>query len=133
MVVRVQSQGHSRATCGPRGGVIVCNYMVTYDPAVYSAIADPVRRAILDRLSQGDRAAGDIAAAFPISRPAVSRHLRVLRQAGLVTERRVAQSRIYSFRPEPLREVGLWLDHYRVFWAARIHDLKRYVERGDQQ
>ncbi|MEP7325900.1 MAG: metalloregulator ArsR/SmtB family transcription factor, partial [Gemmatimonadota bacterium] len=70
----------------------------------------------------------DIAEVFPVSRPAISRHLRVLRKAGLVQERRVAQSRLYSLNPEPLRDVERWLDHYRVFWAARLHDLKRVVE-----
>ena len=101
--------------------------MVTNTP-VFGAIADPTRRAILDSLRIKDRPAGEIAALFPVSRPAVSKHLRILRTAGLVRERRVAQSRIYSLAPEPLREVEQWLEHYRVFWAARLHGLKRYVE-----
>ncbi len=98
---------------------------------VFEAISDPTRRAILDSLRVRDRAAGDIAALFPVSRPAISKHLRVLRAAGLVRHRPVAQSRIYSLEPEPLREVERWLEHYRVFWAARLHDLKRYVETKD--
>jgi DNA-binding transcriptional ArsR family regulator len=89
--------------------------MVTKDPLVYAAIADPTRRAILDALRRGERSAGDIAALFPVSRPAVSKHLRVLRRAGLVGERRVSQSRLYSLNARPLREVELWLEHYRVF------------------
>ncbi|MBX3148447.1 MAG: winged helix-turn-helix transcriptional regulator [Gemmatimonadales bacterium] len=95
---------------------------------VFGAIADPTRRAILDALREGPLAAGDIANLFPVSRPAVSRHLRVLRQAGLLRERRVAQSRIYALDPEPLQRVEQWLSHYRVFWAARLMDLKRHLE-----
>lgn len=103
--------------------------MVTKYPApVFDAIADPIRRAILDALRRGPLSAGEIADLFPVSRPAVSRHVRVLRRAGLLTERRVAQSRIYALNPEPLRTVEQWLSHYRVFWAARLLDLKRYVE-----
>lgn len=94
----------------------------------FEAIADPTRRAILDAVRGRERSAGDIATLFPISRPAVSRHLRILRAAGLVRERKVAQSRLYSLDPAPLRDVERWLDHYRIFWAARLHDLKRVVE-----
>lgn len=106
----------------------LCNTMVTQPHAVYAAIADPTRRAILDALRRGERSAGEIADLFPVSRPAVSRHLRVLRHAGLLAERREAQSRIYSLNAKPLREVEQWLQHYRVFWAGRLHDLKRYAE-----
>lgn len=99
--------------------------------AVYGAIADPTRRAILDALRRGERSAGEIADLFPVSRPAVSRHLRVLRRAGLLFERREAQSRIYSLNARPLREVEQWVEHYRVFWGAKLHDLKQYVESPD--
>jgi DNA-binding transcriptional ArsR family regulator len=102
--------------------------MVTQVTAVYDAIADPTRRAILDTLRRGERSAGEIAELFPVSRPAVSRHLRVLRTAGLLNERREAQSRIYSLNAKPLREIDQWLVHYRVFWGARLHELKAYVE-----
>lgn len=95
---------------------------------VFSAIADPTRRAILDAIRGRERSAGEIAALFPVSRPAISRHLRVLRGAGLIRERRVAQSRFYSLEPAPLRDVERWLDHYKVFWGVRLHDLKRVVE-----
>lgn len=106
----------------------MCNHMVTYRPAVFGAIADPTRRAILDTLRTGERSAGDLALLFPISRPAVSKHLRVLRSAGLLRERKEARSRFYSLDPAPLREVDSWVAHYRVFWGARLHELKRYVE-----
>ena len=97
---------------------------------VFRAIGDPTRRAILDLLRGGDRSAGEIAAAFPISRPAVSKHLRVLREAALVREEPRGRSRIYRLDARPLAALDGWLAHYRVFWAARLHELKRAVERG---
>lgn len=96
--------------------------------SVFGAVADPTRRAILDLLRDGPLCAGDLATRFPVSRPAVSRHLRVLRGAGLVRESRQAQLRVYALNPAPLREVDGWLAGYRVFWGARLHDLKRFVE-----
>lgn len=102
--------------------------MVTYDPPLYGAIADPTRREILDMLRCGERSAGEIADCFPVSRPAISRHLRVLREAGLVREHREAQSRIYRLDPRPLGELDRWLEHYRVFWTARLQGLKQHVE-----
>lgn len=100
---------------------------------VYRAVADPTRRAILDVLREGDLSAGDLAGRFPISRPAVSKHLRILREADLVQERRDGRSRIYRLHAKPLGEIDRWLTSYRTFWAARLHDLKRYVEgRGDR-
>ena len=102
--------------------------MVTQAAVVYGAIADPTRRAILDALRRGEHSAGEIAELFPVSRPAVSRHLRVLRNAGLLAERREAQSRIYSLNAKPLHEVEQWLQQYRVFWGAKLYDLKQYAE-----
>jgi DNA-binding transcriptional ArsR family regulator len=95
---------------------------------VFGAIADATRRDILDLLRRRDLSAGDLAGHFPISRPAISRHLRILRQAGLVRETRQAQTRIYALDPRPLAEVDRWLSRYRAFWGARLHDLKRHVE-----
>lgn len=105
--------------------------MVTQSLAVFGAIADPTRRAILDALRGQERSAGEIAALFPVSRPAISRHLRVLRGAGLVRERRLARSRIYRLDPAPLRDVERWMAHYRTFWAARLHGLRQLVESPD--
>ena len=102
--------------------------MVTHSSLIFDAIADPTRRAILDLLRGGECAAGDVAARFPVSRPAISKHLRVLRQAGLVTERRESRLRLYTIEAAPLREVDGWLVQYRTFWAARLHDLKRVAE-----
>lgn len=105
--------------------------MVTYDrEAIFQALADPTRREILELVRGGERSAGDIADRFPVSRPAVSRHLRVLREAGLVKRRKRAQARLYRLDPGALREVDEWLEGYRVFWSARMQDLKRYVEEG---
>lgn len=103
--------------------------MVTYDrAAIFHALADPTRREILDLLRTTERSAGEVAERFPVSRPAVSRHLRVLRQAGLVVQRKEAQSRVYRLAPDGLREVDRWLDRYRMFWTARMHNLRRFVE-----
>lgn len=98
--------------------------------AVFDALADGTRRQILDLLVQGDRSAGDIAEAFDISRPAISRHLKKLRKAGLVESRTEAQWRVYRLNPEALQEVDRWMTRYRVFWAARLQDLKRHVEES---
>jgi DNA-binding transcriptional ArsR family regulator len=97
-------------------------------PPVFYAVADPVRRGILDLLRNGERSAGDLAREFPISRPAVSRHVRVLRDAGLVRLRRDRQTLHYSLNPAPLAEIDRWLSGYRVFWGARLHDLRQFVE-----
>lgn len=102
-------------------------------PEVFAAIADPTRRAILDAIADRELSAGDIAARFPVSRPAISRHIRVLREAGLVHERRDAQSRFYSVNATPLRDVDRWLDRYKVFWAARLHAIKRVAEAEHQR
>lgn len=106
--------------------------MVTYRAAVFHALADPTRQEILDLLRTTERSAGELAGHFPVSRPAISRHLRVLREAGLVTQRKEAQSRLYRLAPKALREVDRWLDRYRVFWTARMHDLKRYAEETEK-
>lgn len=94
----------------------------------FGAIADPTRRAILDLLRAAELTAGELAGNFPVSRPAVSKHMRVLRHAGLIRERREAQSRYYALDPERLAEVDAWLAPYRVFWAARLQDLRQFVE-----
>ena len=96
------------------------------DP-VYRAISDPTRRAILDRLRQSDASAGELAQRFPVSRPAISRHLRVLREAALVVERREGRSRIYSLEATPIERIDHWVARYRPFWSARLQDLKEFV------
>jgi DNA-binding transcriptional ArsR family regulator len=96
--------------------------------AAFGALADPTRRAVLDLLRRGSLPAGRIAQAFPVSRPAISRHLRLLRRARLVHERREGRRRLYQLNPEPLRAVDSWLDHYRMFWQMNLGDLKNFVE-----
>ena len=102
---------------------------VTYSAeAAFQALADPTRRAVLDLLRQGSQPAGHIAAAFPVSRPAISKHLRLLRRAHLVHEHRQGRHRVYQLNPEPLKAVDIWLEQYRVFWRANLARLKAFVE-----
>ena len=84
--------------------------------AVFSALADPTRRAILARLTTGDATVAELAAPFQISQPAVSRHLKVLEQAGLISRRRRATARLSHLEAEPLREATAWLTGYRDYW-----------------
>ena len=95
---------------------------------VFRAIADPTRRALLDRLRAGPAAVNSLAADFRFSRPAVSKHLKVLREAGLVSERRAGRERFYQLRPEPLQRAAGWLEGYRSFWQVSLTNLKRYLE-----
>ena len=90
-----------------------------------AAIADPIRRRVLELVRDEELPAGAIAASFPVSRPAVSRHLRVLREAGLVQERRSGRERLYRADPAPLAELRSWLDGY---WAGRLQALKQLAE-----
>jgi DNA-binding transcriptional ArsR family regulator len=102
---------------------------VTYSAeATFQALADPTRRAVLDLLLRGSQSAGGIAHAFPISRPAISRHLRLLRRANLVGEHREGRHRVYHLNPEPLRAVDSWLNEYRNFWSMSLANLKTFVE-----
>jgi DNA-binding transcriptional ArsR family regulator len=101
--------------------------------AALRALADPSRRTVLERLSRGPVTAGDLAALLPIARPGVSRHLRVLREAGLVEARQDAQRRVYSLRPEPLAEIDEWLDRYRALWEQRLDALHTEIARGKRE
>jgi DNA-binding transcriptional ArsR family regulator len=102
---------------------------VTYSAeAAFHALADPTRRAVLDLLRQGSQPAGRIAQAFPVSRPAISKHLRLLRRAHLVEEKREGRHRLYRLNPEPLKAVDSWLEQYRTFWSANLANLKTFVE-----
>src|SRR5208282_4002943 len=115
-----------RVTVGLR---IMRNRSVTYSSeATFQALADPTRRAVLDLLRRGSQPAGEIAGAFPVSRPAISKHLRLLRRAHLVQEHREGRHRVYQLNPEPLRAVDSWLDQYRRFWSVSLSSLKQFVE-----
>lgn len=96
--------------------------------SVFAAISDPTRRAILDRLKQGGAPVNEIASAFDVTRPAISKHLRLLREAQLVRERKEGRQRIYELTPQPLREVADWAEGYRAFWASNLLALKKHVE-----
>ena len=107
------------------------NHLVTEKPDerdVFQALADPTRRAILTLLRQGSQPVNGIASDFPISRPAISRHLRILREADLVTEIKVGRNRLYELNAGPLREVDDWLAHYRHMWQHQLRNLNRFVE-----
>lgn len=105
------------------------NRSVTYSAgSTFHALADPTRRAVLDLLRQGAQPAGQIAGAFAVSRPAISKHLRQLRRARLVVEHRRGRHRYYQLNAEPLKAVDSWLDHYRSFWQANLTSLKLFVE-----
>lgn len=99
---------------------------------VFHAVADPTRRAILDRLQAGGVAVAELAAGFAMSRPAVSKHLRVLRDARLVREDKEGRQRVYRLTPGPLRDVSAWIESYRSFWPANLMSLKRHLESGKE-
>ncbi len=94
----------------------------------FEVLAEPHRREILELLRQAERPVGELVDALPLSQPAVSKHLRVLREAGLVAVRGDAQRRLYRLRPEPLRAVDEWLAPYRAMWAASLDDLERHLD-----
>ena len=97
------------------------------------ALADESRRTMLEAMAQGPVTVGELAALLPIARPGVSRHLRVLREAGLVDVRQEAQRRIYSLRPQPLAEIDGWLGRYRALWENRLDALHTEVARGKRE
>lgn len=96
---------------------------------VFHAVADSTRRRILDLLAEGERAVMELVSYFRISQPAVSQHLKVLRDVGLVRTRREGRQRMYSLNPEQLKIVAQWVAHYEKFWDERFENLARYLER----
>lgn len=97
--------------------------------SVFNALADPTRRAILARLTEGDANVAQLAAPFRMSQPAVSRHLKVLEQAGLISRHRRATARLSHLEPEPLREATTWLADYREYWTQSYERLDELLER----
>jgi DNA-binding transcriptional ArsR family regulator len=97
----------------------------------FDVLAEPRRRSILDLLRDGERSVGELVDELALSQPAVSKHLRVLREAGLVTVRVAAQRRCYRLRAEPLAEVDAWLAPYRRFWSDRLDALERHLDATD--
>ena len=100
--------------------------------AVFSALADPTRRDIVARLGESDATVGDLAAPYDVSLPAVSRHLRVLEDAGLITQTRHAQWRTNHLHTDPLRQAGGWIDHVTKVWAARLDRLDDHLEAAQR-
>ena len=97
----------------------------------FSVVADPTRRAMLDLLVKHERSAGELVSAFPgISQPAVSKHLRILKDAGLVDIRVQAQQRIYSLNPKGLAELDAWIAKYKVFWTERLGALEQHLSKN---
>ncbi len=100
---------------------------------LFSALANPTRRDILDALMAGSRTAGQLASGFDMARPSVSEHLRMLRLAGLVTERREGRTLVYDVAPEPLAEVGQWLSPYERFWRGKLRGLGAVLDSMNDQ
>ncbi|MGA3486394.1 ArsR/SmtB family transcription factor [Micromonosporaceae bacterium DT55] len=100
---------------------------------VFAALADPTRRAILSRLAEGDATVNELAQPFPVSLQAISKHLKVLERAGLITRTRDAQWRRCRLDPEPLREVAQWVEQYRRFWENRYDRLDEYLNELKEQ
>jgi DNA-binding transcriptional ArsR family regulator len=98
-------------------------------PAVLQALAEPHRAAILDLLRDGERPVGDLVAHLRLTQPTVSKHLRVLKEAGLVAVRANAQHRLYRIQPEPLADLEAWLASYRELWTTQIDRLEEHLEK----
>jgi len=101
-------------------------------PSVFEIIAEPNRRAILSLLAASQQSVGDLERQLGMTQPAVSKHLRVLRDAGFVEATVSAQKRLYRLKPEPLAEVDAWLAPFRRFWAAHVDALERHLDRMEQ-
>jgi DNA-binding transcriptional ArsR family regulator len=98
--------------------------------SAYAALAEPHRRQILDLLRDGERPAGELVKRLDLSQPGVSKHLKILREAGLVAVRVDGKRRLYSLHPEPLVEVDQWLEPYRAFWSLRLDSLERHLKEN---
>ncbi len=100
--------------------------------SVFDVIAEPNRRAILNLLAESEQSVGEIERQLRMSQPTVSKHLRVLREAGFVEAKIDAQRRLYRLRPEPLQELDVWLSPFRRFWSAHVDALERHLDRMDE-
>ncbi len=97
----------------------------------FAALADPTRAGIVEALADSGQTVNQIVARFSLSQPSISRHLRVLREAGLVSVHPDGQRRVYRLDPAPLREIDAWLERYRQFWSGRLDDLERFMDEED--
>jgi DNA-binding transcriptional ArsR family regulator len=100
--------------------------------SAFAVLAEPSRRAILGLLARSERSVGDLESKLRMTQPSVSKHLRVLREAGFVESRVEAQRRLYRLRPEPLMEVDEWLAPFRRLWAAHVDALERHLDRMER-
>jgi DNA-binding transcriptional ArsR family regulator len=100
-------------------------------PDIFRAISDPTRRALLDLLAAEEQPVSALVERFEMTQPAISQHLRVLREAGLVRERRLGRRRLYRLHPEPLREAYDWLGHYERFWQEKLLGLGEHLRRAE--
>ena len=98
----------------------------------YAALAEPHRRQILDLLRGGEQPVGELVERLPLSQPGVSKHLKVLREAGLVAARAEGKQRFYVLEPQPLAEVDAWLEPYRALWSSRLDALERHLEKNPE-
>jgi DNA-binding transcriptional ArsR family regulator len=100
---------------------------------VFHAVADSTRRAILDRLRRGPSPVNELASGFKVSRPAISKHLRILRTARLVRERKAGRQRFYELEPERIQEIAKWAEQYRELWQVNIPSSKRHLEQAREE
>lgn len=100
---------------------------------IFQAIADPTRRAILDRLRQGEQPVKQLAEPFEMSLPAISQHLQILSNAGLVSQQRSGRQRLYRLNPVPLQQVLEWVAHYEPFWQQKLDALGAYLEETSEE
>jgi DNA-binding transcriptional ArsR family regulator len=98
---------------------------------VFRAIADPTRRMLLDRLSEGEQSVSVLASSFSMTLPAVSQHLKILKDVGLVSDRAEGRQRMYQMHAEPLRDVFDWVSHYEKFWRKKMSALGAYLDKED--
>ena len=102
------------------------------EAALFRTLADPTRRAVFERLGEGEMTVSDLRSGFSVSQPAISQHLSALKAAGLVSERRAGRNAYYRLRPEGLAPLAGWVDRYRTFWPERIGKLKELLKDMDQ-
>lgn len=108
------------------------NYMAASLDAVFGALADPTRRAMLERLARGPATAGELAQPHGISKPAVTKHLRVLENAGLMVRQKHGRFHLCELDPKPMNGANEWIERHRKFWNGRLDSLERYIEKLDQ-
>jgi DNA-binding transcriptional ArsR family regulator len=106
--------------------------VATVENKIFQALADPSRRAIFESLTRGEAAVKDITACFDISQPAVSQHLAILKDAGLVRDRRDGRCVYYRMEPRGMKPLIDWMAHYRAFWTEHVHRLERLLETMDR-